>query len=333
MLSFEKMSREELIATLVASMSACSVEAAAADDAKRLFHDLQVHQIELEMQNRELRESRSELEESRHRYADLYDFAPLAHFTLDAQGIVHDLNLGAAKLLGYERDRIVGRPVLNFAQFATPTAFLAYLARCAVSQTAVVSEFRVRIRDRPFDVEVTSIASSGIQAAANPTTFRSAFADITARKRTEAELELARASEQNLRDHMHQVDQAHSEVACLLAAGTEQPFGAVVEAILVHAMALARAEHAELQLVDGVEFGPDTPQRYSQGAALPVPCAHFSTSLCIGAQGLAVLSIYRSQGGGDDSSAVERLLNMYGERIGSLLEVARLRTLLGGVRA
>ncbi len=72
-------------------------------DHGRVVQDLQVHQIELEMQNRELREAQQALEESRDTYADLYDFAPVAYATLTRQGQVTRMNLTAAELLGVHR--------------------------------------------------------------------------------------------------------------------------------------------------------------------------------------------------------------------------------------
>src|SRR5579885_1985078 len=72
-------------------------------NVRELIHELRVHQIELEMQNEELCRALSELEESRNKYADLYDFAPVGYFTFNDKGIILEVNLTGAASLGVER--------------------------------------------------------------------------------------------------------------------------------------------------------------------------------------------------------------------------------------
>ncbi len=86
-------------------------------DMQRLVQELQVHQIELEMQNEELLLAQAEAEAARARYLDLYEFAPVGYFTLSATGQIQELNLYASQLLGTERQRLTRR---RFALFVAP---------------------------------------------------------------------------------------------------------------------------------------------------------------------------------------------------------------------
>lgn len=79
-----------------------------------LQHELQVHHVELEMQNEELRRAQVALEVSRNHYIELYDFAPVGYVTLSNEGIITEINLTATKLLGIERKKLTNR---RFAQF------------------------------------------------------------------------------------------------------------------------------------------------------------------------------------------------------------------------
>jgi len=81
--------------------------------ATGLLHELQVHQIELEMQNEALRAKQSEIEESRDRYIDLYEFAPLGYLTLSLDGMIEELNLSAVTLLAQVRNELLQRRFTN----------------------------------------------------------------------------------------------------------------------------------------------------------------------------------------------------------------------------
>ena len=86
----------------------------APEETLRLVHELNVHQIELEMQNEELRREQGELEASRARYFELYDLAPVGYFTVSEHGTILEANLTAAKLLGIERGTLLAQPLTRF---------------------------------------------------------------------------------------------------------------------------------------------------------------------------------------------------------------------------
>ncbi|WP_373508950.1 putative bifunctional diguanylate cyclase/phosphodiesterase [Thiocapsa sp.] len=86
-------------------------QAGSNDELHRLMHDLKTHQIELTQQNRELRDAQIDLEVSRDHYARLYDRAPVGYCTLDRSGIIREINLTGASMLGNERGRLTGTPL------------------------------------------------------------------------------------------------------------------------------------------------------------------------------------------------------------------------------
>ena len=92
------------------------VQALPLDEMRALVHELQVHQIELEMQNDELRRDQIALEEANKKYGDFYDFAPVGFLTLDGTGMIREVNLTAASQLGINRDRIIGKPLVSFIE-------------------------------------------------------------------------------------------------------------------------------------------------------------------------------------------------------------------------
>ena len=98
-------------------------------DTQRLLHELQVHQVELEMQNVELQEARDKMETLLEKHMDLYDFAPVGYFSIDEQGLILEVNLTGAALLRVERSLLINRRLQHFVAPTSRPIFLAFLEK------------------------------------------------------------------------------------------------------------------------------------------------------------------------------------------------------------
>lgn len=153
-------------------------------EPQKLLHELQVHQIELEMQNAELLHARDDLETALERYTDLYDFAPVGYFTIDPIAVIRDLNLTGAALLGIERSRLIGRRFESFVSEEGRPAFTAFLEKLIESRERKTCEAAITQNGgRLFHVQIQGTAAESGEEA------RLAVMDISERKRMEAKLE------------------------------------------------------------------------------------------------------------------------------------------------
>lgn len=100
-----------------------------AEEAEKLIHELHVHQMELEIQNEDLRQAHLAVEESRDKYSDLYDFAPVGYLTLDTKGIVLDANLTVARLLATDRRQLIDRHFSRFLGKEDSDTYYLFLKR------------------------------------------------------------------------------------------------------------------------------------------------------------------------------------------------------------
>jgi PAS domain S-box-containing protein len=173
----EHMTRAELIA-LVEELRAGGPEHA----LRHTILELQVFREELRQQNEELVRAQRELEWSRDRYVELFDSAPVGYVTFDAQGVVEEINLTGARMLGQETTRLVGRPFLFCV--AEPDAFLAHLGECRRSGEDVTSEIVLRgAQGASVPVEMRSRVVKNM----GRTLFRTTLSDLTERRRVEEE--------------------------------------------------------------------------------------------------------------------------------------------------
>jgi PAS domain S-box-containing protein len=165
-------------------------------ETQRLLHELRIHQVELEMQNRELREAQGMLEESRARYVDLYDWAPVGFLTFDRRGTIEEINLTGASLIGRERARLIGHRLQTFLVGDGAAALDAHLYRCLKEEIRTSVELTFK---EPRGRIVELVSEPNRDAAGAVISCHSAMTDITERKHAELERARLLASEQQAR--------------------------------------------------------------------------------------------------------------------------------------
>ena len=117
------------------------------EETTRLFHELEVHRVELEMQNEELRRAQAELETSRDKFAELYDFAPVGYFTFDGEGRISAVNLIGAQLLGVARSQLSNKPFGAFIADADGRETFSR-HRASVQQGQGVQRCEIRLKGK-----------------------------------------------------------------------------------------------------------------------------------------------------------------------------------------
>jgi diguanylate cyclase (GGDEF)-like protein/PAS domain S-box-containing protein len=160
------------------------VDADFLEDTQRLLAELQIHQIELEMQNEELRQTQAQLALEREKYADLYNFAPTAYFILNDQDIIVDLNLAAAQMLGRERYFLINRPITPYITAASIQTFVEHRQKALILGYPQTCDLTIRTRtEAQIYIQARTIAlhpdASGMQL------WRTVMVDITERKKAE----------------------------------------------------------------------------------------------------------------------------------------------------
>lgn len=137
---------EEMIRGKVLS-SAKKIEALLPDDVRQTLYELQVHQIELEMQNEELRRTQQQLDASRARYFDLFDLAPVGYCTLNEQALILEANIATASLLGVARSELLGQRLSRFILTTFQDTFYLNRKRLFETNQAQTCELRMTKSD------------------------------------------------------------------------------------------------------------------------------------------------------------------------------------------
>ena len=168
---------------------------------QQLLRDLRAHQIELEVQNDELRRTQTQLEASRTRYFDLYDLAPSGYFTLSPTGLIEEANIAAADVLGIARGALVGQSLTGFILPEDQDLYYHHRKRLVEADERQVCELRVVKRDG--DICWVRLEATSARVASGAVVCRAIISDIGARKRAEETLRASEARHRILFEKSH----------------------------------------------------------------------------------------------------------------------------------
>jgi PAS domain S-box-containing protein len=187
-----------------------------ARDLHALVHELSVHQIELEMQNDELRRSQEQLEESRSEYAKLYDFVPVGYLTFDKMGLVTRANLTACSLLGTERSVLIKAPFTLFVHPEARDLFYFHTQKVLKTKTSQICQLLLKSKKAGEEFFYAQLESIAAQSGGN-VIIRAVITDITDRRKVEKALETAREElekkvEERSADLIRMNDLLHQEI-------------------------------------------------------------------------------------------------------------------------
>jgi PAS domain S-box-containing protein len=203
-------------------LTRANVSAMSPEEVQRLVHELQVHQVELETQNEELRGIQLDLKDSRDQYSNLYEFAPVGYVTVDPLGKIIMTNMTACSLLGTERKQIVGTLLSHFIAPSSQDAYLRYNREAfeASAKTECLcvmnrddgKDLHVRLQNTPIHDENGELVQS-----------RMVLVDLTELKQSEqhiTELNTIRKEQESVANDLTQlIDTANAPIFGIDAAG------------------------------------------------------------------------------------------------------------------
>lgn len=221
-------------------------------ELQRLVHELEVHQIELEIQNEELQHARSELESYLRKYTDLYDFAPVGYLILDPGGLILQVNLTGARMLGTDRSRLINQHFARFVSADSRSAVASLLDRVLQDQSrdGVVVEMQRTGSERCF-VHVEAVVDKGGREC------RFVLVDITAQRLAEESLQASERKYRTLFETMSQGVVHQCPTGRILSAN---PSAERILGLSIHQMEGRRWTELFSEIIheDGSEFPEET---------------------------------------------------------------------------
>jgi PAS domain S-box-containing protein len=211
-------------------------------DLHRLMYELQVHQIELDMQNEELRQAQVALKAAYERYANLYDFAPVGYLCLDADGVILETNLTATQLLGVPRTHMIGHRLTDWVAPEMQDTIHRHRLQVFAEPTTHTCHLCMQRQDgTPFYAQLKSLARREVEEASLH--WYLVLIDQTALRQAEEQFAWNAAIVDNLRDAI--ISTTPDGTIVSWNAGAKRLYGYRAPEVIGHSIdLLAPPEHA-----------------------------------------------------------------------------------------
>jgi len=157
------------------------------DELQKLKCQFDDQEMDLELQYDAMKDALGDLEESRNRYATLYDFAPIGYMTFDDKGCIQEINLLGAALLGMERNQLIGVPMSTFIDKNSYKDFFEHLRLCKDTRERVLTELRLSIKNTP-QIHIKLVSIPLLKNGIYEQLYITAIIDITKLKNAEVAL-------------------------------------------------------------------------------------------------------------------------------------------------
>ncbi len=187
------------------------------EDVKKLVHELDTYQVELELQNKDLREAQLELEKSRHRLSDLYDFAPVGYLTISSKGLIVEANLAASEMVGVDRRGLLNQPLFKFLCEADQDIHYKCRKKLLDSKEPQTYSLRMKKLDGSvFHAQLKTVVTPNVDGKDGQ--FRLNFTDITEQKQLENALKESKEEWEKTFDSMNDIVTLMDKNFCIIRA-------------------------------------------------------------------------------------------------------------------